>query len=84
MPTTRTITGPISQADGSAYAGTLEIAWAAGVSPDGATIVAGRVRGRLPVDLVPYTYSVRYESGVVKAWVVPVGAGSLTVAQVES
>lgn len=87
MPATRTITGPLTNADGSLFSGSLEISWASGVIGS-ETIVAGRrsvpvVAGVLSVGLAAYTFAVRYSSGVFRTWVVPAGSGSLTVSQVE-
>ena len=90
-PALRTITDVLRNADGSLYAGLLEIRWSPGQTPDGSTTAGGRIRqtitaGALSLNLVPATYTVRYLAPGMEAtetWVVPTGSGVLTVANIK-
>lgn len=91
-PSLRLIQDVLKNADGSVSSGSLEISWAAGTSPDGYTIAAGRLRvflvnGAISVSLVPGTYHVKYQGALgawqTETWVVPSSPGPFTIAQLK-
>ena len=91
-PSLRLIQDTLKNADGGASSGSLEISWAAGTSPDGFTIAAGKLRvsfvnGAISVSLVPGIYHVEYQGALgtwpAETWVVPPSPGPFTIAQVK-
>jgi hypothetical protein len=90
-PSVRLIQDKLSNADGSAVSGTLEISWPPNVTTDGFTLAGGKqtirlARGAFSVNLAPGTYQVKYilQNGSQRkeTWVVPSGAGPFQVSQV--
>lgn len=89
-PATRTISDTAVGADGSLYAGTLELSWTAFESADSPSfsIAGGKltytiVNGVVLIAIIPGTYTVRWlKTMTTETWIVPAGSGSLTLADV--
>ena len=90
-PSLSLIQDTLRDAGGNPASGSLFLSWPAGISPDGATISAGRmqillVNGAISLGLVPGEYQVEYQTTGLKqteSWIVPAGPGPFTIAQIQ-
>lgn len=91
-PSIRVVQDRLVNADGTGAAGTLQVSWTPGVSPDGFPIAGGRLvvrlnNGGFNISLTPGSYQVKYilAHGQQRSetWNVPNAPGPFRIADVK-